>query len=84
MVMKNKTIDGREVRNVLTANIYLQIINDLIDYNANFAPRLTYFKEMIIQLAVIDVSELTLSEWSTLYFNFVGKPLTIYITISVD
>lgn len=72
----NAIIDSGAGGIVLTADIYQQVINDLITYNANFAPCLAPFKEMSAQLTGIDVGELTLSEWPTLYFNFVSETAT--------
>ena len=61
---------------MLTAEIYQQVITDLIAYSASFTECLAPFKEMIGQLTGIDVGELKLSEWPTIYFNFVSEPAT--------
>ncbi|WP_157826696.1 pepsin-like aspartic protease [Colwellia sp. 12G3] len=74
--LTNAIIDTGAGGIVLTADIYQQVINDLIAYNSNFAQCLAPFKDMSAQLTGIDVSELTLSEWPTLYFNFVGEAAT--------
>ncbi|WP_157829090.1 pepsin-like aspartic protease [Colwellia sp. 75C3] len=72
----NAIIDTGAGGIVLTADIYQQVINYLIAYNGNFAKCLAPFKEMSAQLTGIDVGKLTLSEWPTLYFNFVGEAAT--------
>ena len=72
----NAIIDTGAGALVLTAEIYQQVINDLIAYNANFGQCLAPFKEMSAQLTGIDVSEVDLAQWPTLYFTFVSKTST--------
>ena len=72
----NAIIDTGAGGIVLTAEIYQQVINDLIAYNANFAKCLVPFKEMSAQLVGIDIDELKLEQWPTIYFNFVSEPAT--------
>ncbi|AAZ24813.1 pepsin-like aspartic protease [Colwellia psychrerythraea] len=72
----NAIIDTGAGGIVLTAEIYQQVINDLIAYNANFAQCLAPFKEMSAQLVGIDINELKLEQWPTVYFNFVSEPAT--------
>ena len=72
----NAIIDTGAGAIVLTAEIYQQVITDLIAYSASFTECLAPFKEMSGQLTGIDVGELTLSEWPTIYFNFVSEPAT--------
>ncbi|KGJ89686.1 pepsin-like aspartic protease [Colwellia psychrerythraea] len=72
----NAIIDTGAGGIVLTADIYQQVISDLITYNANFAECLAPFKEISAQLTGIDASELKLSEWPSIYFNFVSEPAT--------
>jgi hypothetical protein len=72
----NAIIDTGAGGIVLTAEIYQQVINDLIAYNANFAQCLAPFKEMSAQLVGIDINELKLDQWPTIYFNFVSEPAT--------
>lgn len=72
----NAIIDTGAGGIVLTAEIYQQVINDLIAYNANFAQCLAPFKEMSAQLVGIDIDKLKLEQWPTIYFNFVSEPAT--------
>jgi len=72
----NAIIDTGAGGIVLTAEIYQQVITDLIAYNANFAQCLAPFKEMSAQLVGIETVELKLEQWPTIYFNFVCEPAT--------
>ncbi len=69
----NAIIDTGAGGIVLTAALYSQVIADLIATNANFEPLLTPFKDFNEQLTGIDASLINLSEWPTIYFNFIGE-----------
>jgi len=72
----NAIIDTGAAGIVLTAEIYQQVIDDLISCNTQFAQCLAPFKEMSAQLTGIDASKLDLSQWPTLYFTFVSEAET--------
>lgn len=72
----NAIIDTGAGGIVFTAEVYQQVIRDLITYNANFEQLLAPFKEMSAQLTGIDAHKLRLSEWPSICFNFVSEPAT--------
>ena len=72
----NAIIDTGAAGIVLTAEIYQQVISDLIAMNPHFSECLAPFKEMSAQATGIDTSKVDLSQWPTLYFTFVSKAAT--------
>jgi len=68
---------------VLTAELYEQVIIDLISYNGDFAALLAPFKELSAQDIGIDVNLVDFTQWPEISFNFVrhnsidiGKAIT--------
>ena len=70
--LTNAIIDTGAGVIVLTAEIYQQMINDLIAVNSDFAALLKPFKELSAQEVGIDASELNLEQWPDITFTFVG------------
>ena len=67
----NAIIDTGAGGVVLTAEIYQQMISDLVACNASFAALLEPFKELSAQDTGIDSSLLNLSQWPSIKFNFI-------------
>jgi len=70
--LTNAIIDTGAGGIILTAEIYQQVISDLIAVNSDFAALLKPFKELSDQEVGIDASELNLEQWPDITFTFVG------------
>ncbi|RHW77867.1 pepsin-like aspartic protease [Colwellia sp. RSH04] len=69
----NAIIDTGAGAVVLTAEIYKQVIKDLIATNPSFEALLTPFKDYKEQYTGIDASLINLAQWPTIYFNFIAE-----------
>jgi len=70
--LTNAIIDTGAGGILLTAEIYQQVINDLIAINSDFAALLKPFKELSAQEVGINASELNLDQWPDITITFVG------------
>jgi len=70
--LTNAIIDTGAGGIVLTAEIYQQVISDLIAVNSDFADQLKPFTELSAQEVGIDANELNLAQWPDITFTFVG------------
>ena len=68
----NAIIDTGAGGIVLTADIYQQMISDLISINNSFASLLSLFKDISAQEVGIDVNKLNLEQWPDITFTFVS------------
>ena len=69
----NAIIDTGAAAIVLTAEIYQQVINDLVAVEPSFAALLSPFKDYNAQYTGIDASLIELEKWPTLYFTFIAE-----------
>lgn len=83
--LTNAIIDTGAGGIVLTAEIYQQVISNLIAVNSNFAALLEPFKELSAQEVGINANELNLTLWPDITFTFVsdivnGQKKTVQLT----
>ncbi len=71
--LTNAIIDTGAGGIVLTAEIYQQMIKDLIAINPEFATLLSPFKDIAYQEAGVSVNELNLAQWPDIIFTFVSN-----------
>jgi len=71
--LTNAIIDTGAGGIVLTAEIYQQMIKDLIAINPTFDSLLSPFKDIAYQEVGIDVNKLNLEQWPDIIFTFVSN-----------
>jgi hypothetical protein len=71
--LTNAIIDTGAGGILLTANIYQQVINDLVSINSDFAPLLFPFKVLSFQDVGIAAHKLNLEQWPDITFTFVSE-----------
>ncbi len=70
--LTNAIIDTGAGGIVLIAEIYQQVINDLVAINSDFAALLAPFKELSAQEVGIDTGKLNFAQWPDITFTFVS------------